>query len=96
MMELAILKVTDWKTSKHGGRFKYVFMKDEKTGKSYKTCIFENMRNYQRWAQIAVTGNIVAGCRVRSGNLIDADSQVWLKQKAEVGDGSDLRGTKLL
>lgn len=95
-MELTILKVTDWKTSKHGGRYKYVFMKDEATGKSYKTCVFENMRNYQRWNSIIQPGNLIAGCRVRKGNLIDADSQVWLKRKAEGGDGSDLRGATLL
>lgn len=83
-MELTILKITDWKPSKHGGDYKFMFMKDEATGKSYKTCIFKDMRNYSRWVNIMEVGNIIAGCRVRQGTLIDADSQVWLKGKAEL------------
>ena len=86
MMELVILKITDWKPSKHGGKYKYIFMKDESTGKSYKTCLFDNMRNYSRWSNIAQVGNVIAGCRLRNdkGTLIDADSQIWLKGKAEM------------
>lgn len=83
-MDLTILKMTDWKPSKHGGDYRFLFMKDEATGKSYRTCIFRDMRNIQRWNKIMAVGNIIAGCRVRNGSLIDADSQVWLKGKAEM------------
>lgn len=82
-MELVILKISNWKPSKHGGEYKYLFMKDESTGKSYNTCVFRDMRNYQRWADLMQVGNIIAGCRLKSGRLIDADSQVWLKGRSE-------------
>lgn len=83
-MDLVILKISNWKPSKHGGDYKYLFMKDEATGKSYRTCIFKDMRNFQRWSNLMEVGNVIAGCRVRKANLIDADSQVWLKGKAEL------------
>lgn len=85
-MELVILKMSDWKPSKHGNMYRFLFMKDEKTGKSYRTCIFKDMRNYSRWVNLMEVGNVIAGCRSRGAksNLIDADSQVWLKGKAEM------------
>lgn len=85
-MDLVILKMSKWQTSKHGSEYRYLFMKDEETGKSYKTCLFKEMRNFSRWVNLMAIGNVIGGCRVRSGNLIDADSQVWLKGKVELKD----------
>lgn len=83
-MELTILKVSPLRPSKYGKKYRYVFMKDEKEGRSYKTVLFEDMRNYQRWQHLLEPGNVIAGCRVKKGNLIDADSQVWLKGKVKL------------
>ena len=83
-MELVILKVSDWKQSKQGHRYKYVFFKDEATGKSYRSCIYEAMRNYQRWQNLLVPGNVLNGLRERSKGLIDADSQVNFVRKMEL------------
>lgn len=74
-MELVILKVGDWRESRQGARYRYVFFKDELTGQSYKSCIYEAMRNYTRWKDLLEPGNVLSGLRERSKGLIDADSQ---------------------
>lgn len=70
--------------SKTGGHFYYIFFKDEE-GKSFKTCVYPQYRNFLNWKPLIIqfTNNsipkkpiYVEGLRIKQGNLIDADSQV--------------------
>lgn len=38
--------------SKYGGIFYYIFFKDMKNNKSYKTCVSPNYSNYKNWKYI--------------------------------------------
>lgn len=63
--------------SKYGGRFYYVYFKEYETGKSYKTCISPNYRNYKNWRSLieCFKDKVVEVENARAnGNLIDADS----------------------
>lgn len=63
--------------SKYGGRFYYVYFKEYETGKSYKTCISPNYRNYKNWRSLieSFKDKVVEVENARAnGNLIDADS----------------------
>lgn len=71
-MNLRVLKVSQ-KPSQRGGTFFYVFLKDEVNGKSYKTCIGSEFRNYVNWNGIRV-GDLLTGVFVLHGNIVDADS----------------------
>ncbi len=69
-------------SSKHGGEFRYLYFKDS-TGKSAKTCIYRNCRNFKRWQKILndtkdgqevwVNGLI---WKDKDKKLVDADSMV--------------------
>ncbi len=45
-------------------------------GKSYRTWVYENCGNYQRWRQIIAkgVGTAVGNLNIKSGRLINADS----------------------
>ena len=65
--------------SKYGGYFYYIYFKSEETGKSYKTCVAENYRNYKNWKSIIETFDrskrtLIENVRINN-NLIDADSK---------------------
>lgn len=63
--------------SKYGGRFYYVYFKEYETGKSYKTCLSPNYRNYKNWRSLieSFKDKVVEVENARAnGNLIDADS----------------------
>jgi len=68
-----IIKI-DKKKSKFGGYFCYVFFKG-KNGNSYKTCLYPEYRNFQRWKGLKV-GDILKNINIKKGRLIDADSLV--------------------
>ena len=59
--------------SKYGGKFYYVFFKDD-NGKSFKTCLFPTMRNFPRWKSVMKVGAILTNLKIKEKNLIDADS----------------------
>jgi len=59
--------------SKYGGKFYYVFFKNEQ-GESYKTCLYPNMRNFARWRSVMKQGAVLTNLIVKSKKLIDADS----------------------
>lgn len=78
-MKATITKV-ELKKSRFGGDFYYVFLKDE-TGKSYRSCIYPNCRNYRNWDapirraqdghQVVLSG--LNELRTKPG-VVDADS----------------------
>lgn len=85
----AVITKIEHKDSKFGGIFFYMFLKGE-DGKSYRTCIYPNCRNFSRWKSIIeeyhrtesliVLKNLV----IKKGTLIDADSLVEIDKRLEV------------
>jgi len=73
-MKALITKVDDVRKSKRGETvtFRYVFFKDLETGKSYRSCISPEFRNYANWTGIK-TGMILDNLSTK-GTLVDADS----------------------
>ena len=67
------LQITSFKNtpSKYGGFFYYVFFKDE-AGKNYKSCIYPNCRNFNKWRSVLKRGAILNN--LISAGLVDADS----------------------
>lgn len=73
----------DEKKSYRGGIFKYIFFKDMATGKSYRTCVSSEFRNYSHWQDVRV-GMILSKLFTKSGCLIDADSEFFVENSEEV------------
>lgn len=80
-MEARILKI-DEKPSSLGGTFYYFFFKEISTGKSYRSCISSQMRNFVKWAPVikAVQSRedvVLSGLVYNSiKRVIDADSDI--------------------
>lgn len=78
-MRALITKVEE-KPSKFGGVFYYCFLKSDK-GKSYKTCLYPNFRNFGRWKSVIEKARQeevwLTGLIERNG-LVDADSPFYL------------------
>ena len=67
---------------KYGGVFYYIGVKGEDNN-SYKTCIGDTFRNFVKWKNIVLNaekGDEIYNLRVKSKNLIDADSNPQLKK----------------
>ena len=63
--------------SRYGGKFYYVYFKEYESGKSYRTCLTPNYRNYKNWSSLVnnFKDRVVEVENVRAnGHLIDADS----------------------
>ena len=63
--------------SRYGGKFYYVYFKEYESGKSYRTCLTPNCRNYKNWSSLVnnFKDRVVEVENVRAnGHLIDADS----------------------
>ena len=60
--------------SKYGDIFFYVFFKDQ-NGQSLKSCIYLNMRNFQKWDRVVKPGMVLDNLKLKKKGLIDADSQ---------------------
>ena len=60
--------------SKYGDTFFYVFFKDQ-NGQSLKSCIYPNMRNFQKWDKVVKPGMVLDNLKLKHKGLIDADSQ---------------------
>jgi len=62
-------------TSKYGGKFYYVFFKDNE-GKSYRTCIHDKCRNFNKWKSVVESNSnpILDNLNVIKETLVDADS----------------------
>ena len=76
MKTLQFVKISKTYNSKHGGQIFYVFFKGEK---SYRTVLFDNMRNFKNWTEIinkAQRGDYIANLRTKlykGKEIIDAD-----------------------
>jgi len=73
-MKATLVKIQK-KPSRYGGYFFYVFFKT-KSGKSYYSCIYPKMRNYKVWKAYLREGIVLSGLHIKSGRLVDADSDV--------------------
>lgn len=63
--------------SRYGGKFYYVYFKEYESGKSYRTCLTPNCRNYKNWSSLVnnFKDRVVEVENVKAnGHLIDADS----------------------
>lgn len=70
-MKAEVTKI-ETKKSHRGGYFKYVFFKSLVDGKSYRSCISDEFRNYKYWVNVKV-GQILDNLIVRD-KIVDADS----------------------
>ena len=68
-------QITSYKTqqSKYGDTFYYVFFKDDQ-GKSLRSCIYQNMRNFIKWKNVLQSGMVLSNLKLKRKGLIDADS----------------------
>lgn len=86
MKTLQFVKISKTYNSKHGGQIFYVFFKGEK---SYRTVLFDNMRNFKNWTEVinkAQRGDYIANLRTKlykGKEIVDADSIPTLYTSAE-------------
>jgi hypothetical protein len=74
-MRLRVLKIAQYRSKRNPNYlFSYVFFKSLEDGKSYKTCISEEFRNYRWWKDIEIGDIIEINDKMIRGNLIDADA----------------------
>mgnify|MGYP003119166662 CR=1 FL=1 len=80
MKTLEFIKKSKSYNSNYGGRMFYLFFKCPETGKSYRTVLSENMRNFVKWSKVIHTaqrGDLISNLRFKLYNgkqIIDADS----------------------
>ncbi|MEM1973307.1 MAG: hypothetical protein QXN68_00795 [Thermoplasmata archaeon] len=72
-MKLLLIKKVKYKSRRSDYDFYYLFFKNTENGKSYKTCISEEFRNYRWWSNIKVGDLIEINDEMVYGNLVDAD-----------------------
>lgn len=82
MITAKTLRITKT-SSKYGGSFFYLFLKGV-DGKSYRTCLYPNCRNFSRWRRIIKMAENnkeiwLTGLRERKKGLIDADSKMEIQ-----------------
>jgi len=74
-MKLKVLKIAQHRSKRNPNYlFSYVFFKSLEDGRSYKTCISEEFRNYRWWKDIEIGDIIEVNNEMIRGNLIDADA----------------------
>ena len=78
MKLLEFVKTGKQYTSKHGGKWFHIYFKDE--NKSYRTALFDNMRNFGNWQHIinnAERGDFIDNLKMKiykGKEIVDADS----------------------
>jgi len=78
MRLLEFVKTGKQYTSKHGGKWFHIYFKDDY--KSYRTALFDNMRNFSNWQQIinnAERGDFIDNLKMKiykGKEIVDADS----------------------
>ena len=91
MKTLEFVKVGKPYVSKHGGNWFHIYFKDE--NKSYRTALFENMRNFNNWkviVNLAERGDLVGNLRTKiykGKEIVDADS--WPKLMPSIKEIED-------
>ena len=89
MKTLQFTKISKTYNSKHGGQIFYVFFKGEK---SYRTVLFDNMRNFKNWNEVinkAERGDYISNLRMKmykGKEIVDADSSPVLYTSKEYMD----------
>jgi len=82
MKTLKFIKKSKNYNSDHGGQIYYIFFKG--IGKSYRTVLFDNMRNFKNWNNIlnnAKTGDYISNLEFKiykGKEIVDADSNPLL------------------
>jgi hypothetical protein len=77
MNTLQFVKTSKGYNSQHGGQIFYVFFKGEK---SYRTVLFDNMRNFKNWTEVlnkAERGDYITNLKMKlykGKEIVDADS----------------------
>lgn len=85
MKMLEFVKIGKEYTSRHGGKWFHIYFKDE--NKSYRTALFDNMRNFNNWKQVidnAERGDYIDNLRMKiykGKEIVDADSMPKLITK---------------
>ena len=85
MKLLEFVKIGKQYTSRHGGKWFHIYFKDE--NKSYRTALFDNMRNFKNWQQVvdnAERGDFIDNLRMKiykGKEIVDADSMPKLITK---------------
>lgn len=80
MKTMKFIKISKSYNSKHGGEIFYLFFKDE-DGKSFRTVLYDNMRNFSNWVDIinnAERGDEIGNLRTilyKGKPIVDADSR---------------------
>ena len=88
---LEFVKIGKEYTSRHGGKWFHIYFKDE--NKSYRTALFENMRNFNNWnviVNLAERGDLVGNLRTKiykGKEIVDADS--WPKLMPSIKEIED-------
>jgi len=84
---LEFVKIGKEYTSRHGGKWFHIYFKDNIKNKSYRTALFENMRNFSNWQHIinnAERGDFVDNLKMKTykgKEIVDADSMPKLITK---------------
>ena len=88
MKTLQFVKTSKSYNSKHGGSIYYIFFKG--IGKSYRTVLFSNMRNFKNWTNVlnkAERGDYIADLKMKlykGKEIVDADSMPKLIPQREM------------
>lgn len=67
--------------SKHGGEWFHIYFKNSHTGKSYRTTLYSNMRNFKNWRRViskAFRGDVITNLQLKKYKnqmIVDADSR---------------------
>jgi len=91
-MKGEIIKIEKEKRSRNGGKYIRVHFKLE-NGKWAKMDLVPSFRNFARWKEILVVGNLVGNLRMKDEITVDADS--WPKLLFGKFKRSDLSIKKL-
>ena len=85
---LEFVKVGKTYNSKHGDKWFHIYFKDTENKKSYRTALYQTMRNFKNWKQIvekAQRGDYIDNLKMKLYNgreIVDADSlPVLIPQK---------------
>jgi hypothetical protein len=78
--------------STHGGNWFHIYFKCLKTGKSYRTALYKNMRNFKNWKEIidkAERGDVIDNLKMKlykGKEIVDADSIPKLYTMDEINE----------
>ena len=96
MKTLQFVKIGKQYKSAHGGDWFHIYFKNSYTGKSFRTALYKNMRNFNNWKNIiekAERGDIITNLQIKlykGKEIVDADSfpklysaEEWAKKESD-------------